>query len=140
MPRAKHGRYNAEQHLPDNTGQPQGSGIIVWFHAQIVARLGDKAGQAIIAESRAHGSQSRAWLCEQLTGLGHPDLVEAYAQRRRADAAAGRIREKERMICMCKGTLERNDTPPEHQAFLRKRIAKMQKYLDAHPIDSEDIP
>lgn len=136
MPRAKHGRYDSERNLPDNTGQPQGSGLIVWFHSQILEHLGDAAGQSLIDESRAQGSRGTAWLLVQLTAKGHSEIVEAYEQCRRADAAALRRRDKERIIAQCQATIARNDTPPEHQAFLRKAIAKAQKYLEEHAEDA----
>ena len=40
-----------------------------------------------------------------------------------------RAREHQRNIKMARATIERNDTPSTHQEYLRKRIAKSQKYL-----------
>lgn len=131
MPRAKHSQYDRERKLPDNTGQPQGSGTIVWFHEQIVARLGDSASQALITESRRQGNRKTAWLCEQLRELGHQDLVEAYEQRRRDDAAALRIREKERVIRQCQAQIAK-ESSPERRAFLEKQVAKAQRYVKEH--------
>lgn len=132
MAQTKHGKYDQERKLPDNHMQPSGSGSAVWFQERILATLGESAGQALIEESRQQGSQKTAWLCVRLREIGHEDLVEAYKERRRQDAATLRIRDKERIIARCQATLARNDTPPEHRAFLLNRIEKAQKYLDEH--------
>lgn len=47
------------------------------------------------------------------------------------EAQKALIREKQRLIRKMEATIERNDTPPEHQAFLRKRIEKAKAYLAA---------
>lgn len=65
MARAKHGQYDQERHLPDNADQPQGSGSIVRWHAQIREVLGHDAGQAQIDASRERGGVP--WLLAQLT-------------------------------------------------------------------------
>lgn len=132
MARAKHGQYDQERRLPDNTGQAQGSGVIVQFHAQIRELLGEEAGQALIEESRAQGHRKTAWLCERLQERGHVDLVQEYEQSQRDTGAALRIRKKEQLIAQCQATIARNDTPLEHQEFLQTRIAKAQKYLEKH--------
>jgi len=40
------------------------------------------------------------------------------------------MREKQRQIRKMEATIARNDTPPEHQLFLRKQIAKAKAYLE----------
>jgi hypothetical protein len=137
MTRAKHGKYNQATGLPDNVGQPQGSGTIVWFQEQIVATLPEPAGSALIASSVAHGARRYEWLCEQLIAQGYGELAEAYQSRKRDDAAALRIRDKKRIIAQCEATISHNDTPLEHQLFLRKQIAKAQKYLEEHAEHAE---
>lgn len=136
MPRSKHGQYDQESHLPNNEGQAVGSGLTVWFHAHIRECLGEEAGQALIQASRKpggkSGGQNMAWLCAQLCEQGHTDLAEAYQQRRRAEEAKARIEKKRRQIATCEATIARNDTPPEHQAWLRKEIEKMRIYLEKH--------
>lgn len=44
-------------------------------------------------------------------------------------AQIARIREKEREIRAMVASIVRNDTPPKHQEYLRKRIEKAKKYI-----------
>ena len=46
------------------------------------------------------------------------------------------MREKERQIRKMEATIARNDTPLEHQADLRRRIAKAKAYLAAKEKES----
>jgi len=46
------------------------------------------------------------------------------------------MREKQRQIRKMEATIARNDTPPEHQLFLRKQIAKAKAYLAAKEKES----
>ncbi len=131
MPRAKHGNYDEEHHLPDNTGQAVGSGSAVWLQEQILATLPAPAGQALIDSASAHGVRRYEWLCEQLVTQGYAELAQAYHQRKREDAAALRIRDKERIIRQCQAQIP-SETTFERRVWLEKQIEKAQKYLERH--------
>jgi hypothetical protein len=77
---------------------------------------------------QAETTQKYQWKPERAGSQG-----DAPTARRKSDAVAARRREKERIIAKARATLARNDTPPAHQAFLRRQIEKAQKYLDEHP-------
>lgn len=130
MSRAKHGEYDAARKQPNNTGKPVGDGWIIRWHAQIVEALGQEDGELLLMESRKQ-SDPHGWLRAQLVERGYSSLDEAFIVARKAEGVAARIRDKQRIIARAKETLKRNDTDPQHQAYLRKRIDQAQAYLDA---------
>lgn len=129
MTRAKHGRYDAERGLPNNADQPQGSGSIVRWHAQIRETLGEDAGQALIDASREHGGAP--WLLARLDEMGHADLVAAWKQARHADDLARSIRKHALIVQHCQEQLV-NETNVGRCDLLEKQIQKAQKYLEKH--------
>lgn len=128
MPREKHGKYNPEKHLPDNTMQPQESGLYVWLQEQVIETLGNEQAQTLIEESRTHGVNRYKWLIAQMEDRGHDDIVAAYHNRRLADAAQARIRDKQRQLANCQRQLE-IETSSDRRIYLRGQIQKLTKYL-----------
>lgn len=129
MPRTKHGQYDAEKGLPNNTDQPQGSGSIVRWHGQIRESLGEDAGQALIDESRERGGVK--WLLAQLAEAACDDLVAAYKQARHADDLARSIRKHALIVQHCQEQLV-SETNVSRRAYLEKQIDKAQRYLEKH--------
>lgn len=128
MPREKHGRYDARKRLPDNTMQPQESGLFVWLQQQVIETLGNEQAQALIEESRTHGVNRYKWLIAQLQEQGYTELVEQYNKHRLADAAQTRIRDKRRYLANCQRQLE-IETSSERRIYLQGEIQKATRYL-----------
>ena len=84
----------------------------------------------MIEASREQGTRRYDWLAGQLTAQGHDDLVAAYCQRKLDDAAALRMRDRERIIRQCDAQLAMNDLPPARRTFLERGRAKALRYLD----------
>jgi hypothetical protein len=128
MSREKHGRYDTEHGLPDNTMQPVGSGINVWLNAQVLAAFGDEQGQTLLAEAAKYAPKRYEWLCERLMEHGHAEIVEEFQCKKKEDAAQGRIRDKERELRQWQARLAETDNE-QLCVWYRKRIAKCEKYL-----------
>lgn len=128
MPRKKHGRYDAEKQLPDNTMQPKESGLYVWLQEQIINVLGNEQAQMLIDESRTHKTKRYTWLLEQMQVRGCDDLIAEYHKRRLADAAQRRLREKQWRVANYRQQLEQGHGDA-HNTYLRKQIEKLERYI-----------
>jgi hypothetical protein len=126
--RSQHGQYDQEKRLPDNSLQPSGAGYTVWLQEQILALFPD--GEALIGQSREHGTKRYAWLLERLQARGHVEIVEEYATRKRKADAERRIREKENHRQMIQEQLSQ-EQPVARRQYLLREMEKIEKYLAA---------
>jgi hypothetical protein len=124
--RTKHGQYDQQRHLPDNRMQAVGSGTDVWLQQEVLSRIGQDQGQALLEQARVHKAHRYQWLLEQMTTLGHGDLTEQYQQRKREDEALRRYRDKEHRLRQLEELIKTN---PPNRSFLEKEQAKCQRYL-----------
>jgi hypothetical protein len=131
MSREKHGRYDQERHLPDNTMQPVGSGLYVWLHKQVRARFLD--GEQLLEEAKKHRPSADSWLLGQLRARGADDLLEEFRVRKNADANVrdwenkrARLRQIEHRI------QEEMDIYPVRVAWMQKEAAKLRRLIEKH--------
>lgn len=137
--RAKHGHYDHTDNLPDNTMQPVGSGVNVWLQEEILARLGNEQGQALIDLAAPLKEKRYKWLVNQMIKRGYADLAEEYNERQKADAARHRLVQKEKLLIRWRQQLEQEEDA-QRRVFLRQQIAKCERYLEEHKKISSQHP
>jgi hypothetical protein len=96
----KHGEYDRERGIPDNRGQPNGSGLFVWLLDEVRAHFPDDS-EDLIQRSYTHGDNRYQWLLEQIQSKGTPEatnLIEAYEAKRLLVAAEARQEQRKRTI------------------------------------------
>jgi hypothetical protein len=124
--RTKHGHYDQQRHLPDNRLQAVGSGIVIWLQQEVLTRIGQDQGEALLEQARMHKTRRYQWLLEQMKTLGHADLTEHYRQHRKEDEALRRYRSKEQRLHQLQKLIETN---PPNKSFLEKEKARCERYL-----------
>lgn len=114
--------------LPDNRMKPKQSGINVWLQQAIINRLGQEGAQSIITLASAHGDRRYQFMLDQMTSLGHTDIVEEYRERTNADQRQRHRATKERHLAGFQKQLEACKDPGR-AVHLRRQIQKIEDYL-----------
>jgi len=124
MTSIKHGRYDAEKHLPNNSGTPQGNGLYVWF-LQAVKQL--PGGEALVEQCYAHVDGKYQWLLEQVEALNTPasrELLEQFHIKRKYLAAEARQEQRYRSL---RGYQER--LAERYNEWYEKQVAKLEREI-----------
>lgn len=127
MPRQPHGHYAERRHLPNNSMQPVGTGIYVWFQQEILGLFPDE-GEQLLLDASQQGTKRYAWLCEQLQALGHQEVVDSFTSKKREYDAAKRMDDRERRRTNLSARLA-NEQNAARQRYLQREIAKCDRYL-----------
>lgn len=124
MTRAKHGNYDEDRGLPDNRGQAQGSGIYVWLQSEVEQRF----GKGLVDQAQAHGNERYTWLLAQLAAMGNDgkQLIAEFEEKRRADAAERRQRDRQRAIVILQGQIDAG-AAGQRLVWLTQQIEKIQR-------------
>lgn len=126
MPYEKHGKYDTGKGLPDNTGQAQGSGLIVWLHEQIAEHWPDLLAYA----KQQHDPNS--WILNRLSTTEDEQgqaIYAEYVRRRRAIQAEQRWRDRKRELEDYRAQLD-VETSPGRLMFIRTRIKKLESMIE----------
>lgn len=132
MPYKKHGKYDQEKRLPDNTGQAQGSGLIIWLHHAV---------EGYWPEMLAYAEQQadpNAWILNRLRTSEDEDSRDIYAEyvrRRRAIQAEQRLRERKSELAGCQAQLV--EARGARREYLDQRIAKLKKSIAKAEADGQ---
>lgn len=106
MPYEKHGRYDPEKGLPDNTGQPLGSGLYVWLHEQVEQHWPELLDQA---KQQNEKSTADAWLLDKLKTMEDDQaraIVEEFADWQLREQAEDRQAKRLRYLARFEELLE----------------------------------
>lgn len=133
MTREKHGNYDADRGLPDNTMQPSGSGIQVWLQEQIIKLLGEQKAQELFYLAVSHGTGRYKWLLQQMQLRGHSELVKEYEDRRRAIEAERRLQAKKFVLRRLQERLA-EETNEARRVYLLREAKKAEDYIQAREI------
>lgn len=124
--RKKHGHYDEERHLPDNTGQPGGSGSRIWLIETVAQYWPDLAATA----HQQPGDRYR-YLIAQLRTMQNDEqassVVEEYRSRINADQRERAQRDRKRRLAKYEEMLHTYSV--EQTSYVAKRIATLQKNI-----------
>jgi len=123
--RTKHGHYDEQRHLPNNNGQPVGSGLCIWLNEQVEARW-----PGLAAESQTHKSRRYIWLIEQLNEMSEPDaqaIVQEYHTRRKAEQREQVQRDRQRHLAQYEKLAQTCDI--EQLPYIEKCITKLHRQI-----------
>lgn len=112
--------------------QPVGSGYNVWLNEQVLTIFGPIEGQQLIDASSTHKAHRYTWLLSVLAERGHQDVVDDYHCIKKSAESERRIDERRRSINLMQKQFDNDDGTmhPQRATYLRKEMAKCQKYID----------
>lgn len=124
--RAKHGQYNAERKLPDNTGQVVGDGSRVWLMETVAQHWPDLADRA-----RQRPGDRYSWLVNELRSMNDKQstaIVEEYQLKIRASNRERAQRDRRHQLAQYEAQLQTSSG--ERLEYLQKCIAKLKKQIE----------
>lgn len=132
----KHGRYDEQQHLPDNSGEPRGDGSRVWLLETVSQHWPELANSA----HQQQGDRYK-WLIAQLGAMQDDEraiaIIEEYHTRINVDQRERAQRDRKRHLAQYEQLAKvcdvaQLDYVEKCIAKLRKQIAKVEMKENHH--------